>query len=183
MSDIKKGRSADTGKYRYTYADLADTLQSVRPILARNGLAVLQTASAGADETVMISTTILHSSGEWMTASPLGLPAGQTSQETGSAISYGRRYHLLASLGLAAEDDDAATAGNRKQHDQARPPQTPQAGPGDASPAQLGKIRAMSKSLGKLPPANLDGMSKRDASALIEKLIAESQAASGEDPF
>jgi len=56
-------------------------------------------------------------------------------------------------------------------------------GPGDASPAQLGKIRAMSKSLGKLPPANLDGMSKREASALIEKLIAESQAASGEDPF
>ena len=59
----------------------------------------------------------------------------------------------------------------------------PQAGPGDASPAQLGKIRAMSKSLGKLPPANLDGMSKREASALIEKLIAESQAASGDDPF
>jgi len=59
----------------------------------------------------------------------------------------------------------------------------PQAGPGDASPAQLGKIRAMSKSLGKLPPANLDGMSKREASAVIEKLIAESQAASGEDPF
>jgi len=59
----------------------------------------------------------------------------------------------------------------------------PQAGPGEASPAQLGKIRAMSKSLGKLPPANLESLSKRDASALIEKLIAESQAASGEDPF
>jgi len=59
----------------------------------------------------------------------------------------------------------------------------PQAGPGDASPAQLGKIRAMSKSLGKLPPANLDGMSKREASAVIEQLIAESQAANGEDPF
>ena len=59
----------------------------------------------------------------------------------------------------------------------------PQAGPGDASPAQLGKIRAMSKSLGKLPPANLDSMSKREASAVIEQLIAESQAANGEDPF
>ena len=56
-------------------------------------------------------------------------------------------------------------------------------GTGDASPAQLGKIRAMSKSLGKLPPANLDGMSKREASAVIEQLIAESQAANGEDPF
>jgi hypothetical protein len=62
--------------------------------------------------------------------------------------------------------------------------QRPQAGPGEASPAQRGKIRALSKSLGKLPPANLDGLSKRDASDLIEKLIAESQAAPAqEDPF
>jgi hypothetical protein len=48
----------------------------------------------------------------------------------------------------------------------------------------MGKIRALSKSLGKLPPANLEQLSKRDASDLIEKLIAESQAApAGEDPF
>ena len=57
-------------------------------------------------------------------------------------------------------------------------------GTSDASPAQLGKIRALSKSLGKLPPAQLDGLSKREASDLIEKLIAESQqAAPQEDPF
>lgn len=115
MKDIAKGREAKVqmksgGNYGYKYADLADVLQSIRPHLATAGLAVLQNASSISPETVMISTTILHSSGEWITFDPLSLSAGRTAQETGSAISYGRRYHLLACLGLAADDDDGAMA-------------------------------------------------------------------------
>lgn len=115
MTDIKKGREAKVptkagSSYTYTYADLSDTIQSVRPVLARHGLAVMQNANSDSGEVVRISTTILHSSGQWCTFAPLAMPAGRTPQETGSAISYGRRYHLLAALGLAAEDDDGASA-------------------------------------------------------------------------
>jgi hypothetical protein len=118
MSDIRKGREAKVptkagSSYTYTYADLADTLRSVRPVLSAHGLALLQSASSGEGETVLISTIILHSSGEWIEMEPLSLPSGRSAQETGSAISYGRRYHLLASLGLAAEDDDGASARGR----------------------------------------------------------------------
>lgn len=118
MSDIRKGREAKVptkagSSYTYTYADLADTLRSVRPVLSAHGLALLQSASSGEGETVLVSTIILHSSGEWIEMEPLSLPAGRSAQETGSAISYGRRYHLLASLGLAAEDDDGASARGR----------------------------------------------------------------------
>ena len=93
----------------------------------------------------------------------------------------------LANAGLAGSDP--AKRPTREEMAKAQSygggaPQRPQAGPGEASPAQMGKIRALSKSLGKLPPANLEQLSKRDASDLIEKLIAESQAApAGEDPF
>jgi hypothetical protein len=127
LTDIKKGREAKVptkagSSYSYTYADLADTLQSVRPILTKHNLAILQSASGDGD-VVRISTTILHTSGEWITTAPLSLPAGRSAQETGSAISYGRRYHLLATLGLAAEDDDGASAGGRgRSVGQARPP-------------------------------------------------------------
>jgi hypothetical protein len=119
MSDIRKGREAKVptkagSSYTYKYADLADTIQSVRPTLAKHGLAVVQNVSTNNPDFVLISTTILHTSGEWMTFEPLALPAGRTAQETGSAISYGRRYHLLASLGLAAEDDDGASASARR---------------------------------------------------------------------
>jgi hypothetical protein len=119
MTDVRKGREAKVptkagSSYSYKYADLADTIQSVRPTLALYGLAVMQNVSTGNPDLVLISTTILHTSGQWITFDPLALPAGRTAQETGSAISYGRRYHLLASLGLAAEDDDGASAGRRQ---------------------------------------------------------------------
>jgi len=119
LTDVPKGREAKiptkTGaSYGYKYADLADTLSMVRPILAKHGLAVTQTASNPDDNTVAITTTLIHSSGEWMSFHPLLLPNGRTAQETGSAITYGRRYSLLAVLGLAAEDDDGASAAPRQ---------------------------------------------------------------------
>jgi hypothetical protein len=134
MTDIQKSHEAKVqmksgGNYGYKYADLADTIQTVRPILASHGLAVMQNASTTNPDLVMISTTILHTSGEWITFDPLALPVGRTAQETGSAISYGRRYHLFACLGLAADDDDGASASARKQQKQTKqtqPKQEPQ---------------------------------------------------------
>jgi hypothetical protein len=44
----------------------------------------------------------------------LTLPVGKTAQATGSAITYSRRYALMAMLGLATEDDDGAAAAPRE---------------------------------------------------------------------
>lgn len=119
LTDVPKGREAKiptkTGaNYSYKYADLGDALSMVRPILLKHGLAVTQTASNPDSDTVAITTTLIHTSGEWMSFHPLLLPNGRTAQETGSAITYGRRYSLLAILGLAAEDDDGASAAPRQ---------------------------------------------------------------------
>lgn len=117
LTDVHKGREAKIptksgASYAYKYADLADALQMVRPILAKNGLAVMQNATNAGDD-ILISTTIMHKSGEFLTFAPIAMPAGRTAQEAGSSITYGRRYHLLACLGLAADDDDGASAGVR----------------------------------------------------------------------
>lgn len=121
LTDIHRTRTASIptktgGSYGYRYADLADLLQTVRPVLAKHGLVTTQTASTVGDE-VAIWTTLLHSSGQFITAAPLALPAGRTAQETGSAITYGRRYALMALLGLAADDDDGAAAAPRNSRD------------------------------------------------------------------
>jgi hypothetical protein len=118
LTDVPKGREAKVqmkagGSYGYRYADLGDALQMVRPIMAAHGLAVVQNASSPNDDTVHVSTSIIHASGEWITFEPLALPVGRTAQETGSAITYARRYHLLACLGLATDDDDGAGAAPR----------------------------------------------------------------------
>jgi hypothetical protein len=113
LTDIVKGRKADTGKYSYTYADLKDALALVRPVFASHGLVITQTASSD-DHDVVIHTTILHESGQYLTTLPIRFPTGQTIQQSGSAITYARRYALMAVCGLATEDDDGASAGTRE---------------------------------------------------------------------
>ena len=112
MTDVVKTQTVSTGQYAYTYATLADALQMARPILAKHDLAISQSVEADGDE-VAIYTTVIHSSGQYITGSPLRLPGGKTAQQTGSAVSYARRYSLMAFLGLASEDDDGAGASVR----------------------------------------------------------------------
>jgi len=51
-----------------------------------------------------------------------------------------------------------------------------------ASEKQQNMIRAVCKSMGKVPPANLQGMSKREASAYIDTLKSAPAAAQHEEP-
>lgn len=106
VEDVKKNRKVDAGQMRYTYADLVAVLEATKTVLATNGLAVTQSAS---DQGVQ--TVLLHQSGEWLAFPPLTIGAAQnTPQARGSAISYARRYSMLAVLGIATEDDDGKAA-------------------------------------------------------------------------
>ena len=112
LEDVAANRKADAGKFSYSYADLADVLTVARPVLARHGLAVFQVPVTirGAVE---VTTTVLHASGQWLRFAPLRLPAGDSAQAIGSAITYGRRYSESAALNVAAvADDDGARAGD-----------------------------------------------------------------------
>lgn len=111
MADITKGRTANTGTYSYSYADLADVLGDSRPILTKHGLALSQAVVTNGRD-VEVWTTILHTSGQYRTDGPLAFNGGNNPQQAGSAITYARRYSALASLGLASEDDDGAKAAN-----------------------------------------------------------------------
>ena len=102
------------GHYTYSYADLDDTLSYVRPILARFGLAALQDVTENG-RGIGVTTRLIHCSGGVMTFGPLPMDGGGNPQAIGSAITYARRYSLLAALGLATEDDDGQTAARSGQ--------------------------------------------------------------------
>jgi hypothetical protein len=102
---IVKSRTADAGSYSYDYADLADIVSETTPVLARHGLAARTPVHAYGDG-LAVSVRILHTSGEEHVDEPLPFPRGANAQATGSAITYFRRYALLASLNLATGDDD-----------------------------------------------------------------------------
>jgi hypothetical protein len=113
-----------------TYTTLAGALAAVQPACA-HGLAHTQTIQPISDDLMVLRTTLLHESGESIT-SDLPLPIrqdgarGNAMQALGSALTYARRYGLLAIYGLAGDDDDGETA--------APAPKKPAALPSKAAP-------------------------------------------------
>lgn len=105
LTNPVKDRTVSTKQYSYRYVDLATILDEVRPILQAHQLALLQEAAEG-ERGVAVSTRIVHASGEWIEFGPLVIPTAADAQAMGSAITYARRYQLLAALGIAADDDD-----------------------------------------------------------------------------
>ena len=135
MPSITKDNTADIptktgGKYSYKYADLGSYLEQVRPVLAKHGLAVLQPVSTD-NGVPLVTTIILHNSGQHL-SSTLGMkPTNSDAQSVGSAITYARRYALAATLSIATEDDDGASA--------SRPPAPER--PETLTPQQVAKFR------------------------------------------
>lgn len=120
LEDVQRAHTADTGSYRYKYADLQTATKQAREVLGRHGLGVHQEAHGADLGAIRVTTTVWHTSGQWIAADPLVMPAKGGPQDVGSAISYGRRYALMAFLGLATDDDDGAGA-QRAAQEAAKP--------------------------------------------------------------
>jgi hypothetical protein len=100
--------------FKNTYASLDTILDTVRPVLAKHGLSLVQgtsyptTDEAGRVTAFTVETMLLHKSGEWITSSAVMPLQKNDPQGAGGAITYGRRYSLGALLALATEEDDDA---------------------------------------------------------------------------
>ncbi len=102
--------TADTGTYSYKYASLPAILDKIRPVLNKYGWAMTQDV-ATENGLPCVRTMFTHDSGMVRSVGPLSMPAGNNAQQIGSAITYARRYALVAALGLAPDgDDDGAQA-------------------------------------------------------------------------
>ncbi|TWI46315.1 ERF superfamily protein [Pseudomonas duriflava] len=95
--------------FRNKYADLAEILNTARPVLSKHGISVVQMPGFE-DGKVSVETVLMHESGQWISNTLLGPCAKLDPQGVGSAITYYRRYSLAAFAGIAQEDDDANEA-------------------------------------------------------------------------
>lgn len=96
--------------FRSKYADLGACLEAVEDALLENGIALYQETSPD-DTGVTVETILLHESGETIRSGKLHVPASkQDPQGYGSALTYARRYSLMAACGIAPEDDDGNAA-------------------------------------------------------------------------
>ena len=100
--------------FRSKYVDLAGCIEAVVDALNGAGIALIQRTSE--DNTgVTVETVFIHESGEMMECGKLHVPAAkQDPQGYGSALTYARRYSLMAACGIAPEDDDGNAASKVK---------------------------------------------------------------------
>jgi hypothetical protein len=96
----------------YKYATLTSLWESARTALSANGLAVTQVTDFDTNGDIVLLTTLLHSSGEWISGVYPIRTADTKPQTLGSALTYARRYALGALVGLTSDDDDDGTAAN-----------------------------------------------------------------------
>lgn len=120
--------SKDKQGHGYKYADLAECINTAKPVLSKHGLAVSQMLGMDANGKQTLITILTHSSGQYMSsefvlvdAKLMGGAGSNPAQVLGSAITYQRRYSYAAIIGLAQEDDDAAALSGQKQQQSNKP--------------------------------------------------------------
>lgn len=116
------GKNSTNPHLKSRYADLAEILNTVRPVLSKHGLAVSQ-HPAFSDGMVHVETMLMHKSGEFI-SSTISTPVQKSdAQGVGSATTYARRYSLAAIVGLSQEDDDGHSASQQRKNGNGGPQQ------------------------------------------------------------
>lgn len=126
FKSILKGSTAKIttkkgGEYSYQYADLSAVLNACMPTVSKHGMAIVQGSTSkilkypieidpnqGKYGEVIITTLLLHSSGEWIqnvSTYPYVENGNNDVQAIGSVITFGRRYEVCAILGIASQKD------------------------------------------------------------------------------
>lgn len=108
-------KDARNPHFQSKYAKLEDVIDATYEHLHANNLAITQVIKIhedlNNDPYMLLNTQLRHTSGEVLQSDYILNPKDATNpQQMGSAITYARRYALLAMLGLAPEDDDGNAA-------------------------------------------------------------------------
>lgn len=91
--------------FRSKYADLANVMAACLPALNANGIAVFQ-PPVEIDGARYVKTILAHESGEMIECAVPLIVGKNDMQGYGSAVTYARRYGLMAMAGIAPDDDD-----------------------------------------------------------------------------
>ena len=96
--------------FRSKYADLGSCIEAVLDSLHANGFFLTHEVK-DSESGVIVECVLIHESGERHSSGPVYVPASKSDAHGyGSALTYARRYSLMAACGIAPEDDDGNQA-------------------------------------------------------------------------
>lgn len=95
--------------FKMRYADLASVMAACMPALSKHGIAVIQ-PPCDIDGNRYVKTILAHVGGETVECLVPLIIGKNDMQGYGSAVTYARRYGLMAMAGIAPDDDDGNAA-------------------------------------------------------------------------
>lgn len=133
-------KNATNPHFKNQYADLPEIINTVRPVLAANGLALVQLPGY-AEGIATVEGVLMHESGEWIAGTAGSRVPKDDPQGVGSATTYLRRYQAAAMLFIGQEDDDGEMASQPAK--KAAPAKPAPSKTADADKANLATGRAL----------------------------------------
>lgn len=110
-------KDAENPHFRSTYASLHGIRLISKPVLAENGLAIINVPCSSEDYTPGVNLVVIHKSGQWLSEECYIRLAKVDPQTVGSFHTYMRRYNENGILGIVADEDDDGNAASGKQKD------------------------------------------------------------------
>ena len=106
-------KTSDNPYFKSKYADLNSYIEAVEELLAENDLILLQPTGID-DQGTFVETSIVHTSGQFVSSAMRLVLKTQDMQQAGAAVTYGRRFTLGSLLSMKAEDDDGNLASGKE---------------------------------------------------------------------
>lgn len=103
------------------FLSLVGVIDAVGEALRKNKIAIVQQTDRHDDGITVLVTRLIHESGEWLGSVYPLRPVKADPQSEGSALTYARRYALMALTGIAPEDDDGNAASHERSAGRSEP--------------------------------------------------------------
>lgn len=169
-------KNASNPHFKSKYADLAEVLDTIRPVFAKHGLSLVQSPSFDGDLST-VTTIIGHKDGGMIVGQASCKPAKTDAQGIGATITYLRRYSAAAFAGIAQDDDD----GNEAAHD--GKPKATQRKTTQKAAAKPAAEASRSEVANKYVAAAVSkyGLTKEAAAGALKSMIGDAGAANADE--
>ena len=165
----------------FRYAPLSAGLDLVRKCLGQHEIAVVQATAIDRDrDLIRLTTTLIHSSGEWISSDWPVCPVSETAapHRLGAALTYARRYALFTLVGIAGENDLDAPDLPTKEISAEQPNDPPRSDPRQNGSGSLASERKAGRSLqankrGRLARARDPNLADQASENTLDQLLAE----------
>lgn len=148
-------KQSNNPHFKSKYADLGNVMDACLPALNAVGIAVIQPMGED-DYGRYVETRLIHGdSSEWLACRVPLIVSKNDMQGYGSAVTYARRYGLMAMAGIAPEDDDGNAAAAAAPKKAEKPPVDEEMAwfkehlPKMSSPDHLNSVMLRAKSSGR----------------------------------